>query len=299
MPVRGSEMDHEDRGASPQALGVVSMPLTPRKVRWRTLIPYVTVYAICLGAFVVPFNRMIPVLFVVSYLVRAFGLTIAYHRYFSHRSFKTSRPLQFVLAVLGSLNLQGGVLWWAETHRYHHRHADTPDDLHSPRFQGFLYSHYGWYLNADNQSTHLDRIRDLARFPELVWLNTYHWVPFVAYTVGVAWFFGFAGVVWSVCLPTVLLWEATHWVQSFSHRFGGYRRWQDSPDQSRNHWLLGLITLGEFHNNHHAFASSAKQGHVWWEIDIGYYLLTALSALRLVWDLKVPSKITAGAGVGE
>lgn len=273
--------------------------LTLRKLRWEALIPYVSVYALCLGAFFIHFDLALFTLFVVSYLGRMFGLTICYHRYFSHRSFKTSRPLQFVLAVIGSLNLQGGVIWWAETHRYHHRRADTPDDLHSPSFQGFLYSHYGWFLNKDNKSTHLDRMKDLARFPELVWLNEYHWVPFAAYTAIIAWAFGFAGVVWSVCIPTILLWEMTHWVQSFSHSVGGYRRWNDSPDQSRNHWLVGLVTLGEFHNNHHAFASSAKQGHVWWEIDGGYYILKAMAAVGLVWGVRVPLGIAKGAVSGQ
>lgn len=286
--IRGKSMD--ETGSRQPAV-----PLTLQKLRWGALIAYVLVYVLCLGAFFVPFDRTIFLLFAVSYLVRAFGVTICYHRYFAHRAFKTSRALQFMLAVLGSLNIQGGVLWWAETHRYHHRHADTPNDLHSPSSQGFVYSHYGWFLNKDNEATHLDRVKDLACFRELVWLNDYHWVPFSLYAGIIGWFFGFAGVVWAVCIPTVLLWEMTHWVQSFSHSFGGYRRWKDSPDQSRNHWLLGLITLGEFHNNHHAFPSSARQGQVWWEIDVGYYIVKAMAALGLVWAVKVPSAITKGA----
>ncbi len=277
--------------------GPRASPLTIRKLRWNALIPYVLVYVLCFGAFFTPFDRTIFLLLVVSYLGRAFGVSIGYHRYFAHRAFKTSRPLQLMLAVLGSLNIQGGVLWWAETHRYHHRHADTPDDLHSPSFQGFVYSHYGWFLNKDNEATHLDQIKDLARFRELVWLNDHHFVPFAAYTAVIGWFFGFAGIVWSVCIPTVLLWEMTHWIQSFSHSCGGYRRWKDSPDKSRNHWLLGLITLGEFHNNHHAVPSSAKQGHVWWEFDFGYYILKGMAGLGLVWDVKVPSGIAMGGEV--
>jgi len=273
--------------------GRPSEPLTLSRVRWGALIPYCLVYLVCLGAFVTRFDRTIAALFVVSYLVRAFGVSICYHRYFAHRAFDTSRPMQFALAVLGSANLQGGVIWWAETHRYHHRNADTPSDLHSPHFQGFLYSHYGWFLDTDNGVTYFDRIRDLARFPELVWLNEYHWVPFAVYAAIAAFYFGAAGIVWSVCIPTVLLWEMTHWVQSFSHSVAGYRRWKDSPDQSRNHWLLGLVTLGEFHNNHHAFPGSAMQGHVWWEIDIGYYVLRAMAALGLVWDVRVPHQVSS------
>ncbi len=269
-------------------------PLTWQKVRWETLVPQVLMYGLTLGVFFVPVDRTILVLFLVSYVVRTFGATLGLHRYFAHRSFRTSRPFQFILGLLGTINMQGGLLWWADTHRQHHRHADTEDDIHSPTFMGFLYAHYGWYMNRDNESTDLERMKDLARFPELVWLDKYHWLVFSIYAGIIAWFFGFAGVVWSVCLVTVILWELTHWIQSFSHRFGGYRRWKDSPDASRNHWIIGLLTFGEFHNNHHAFSSSAKQGHVWWEIDIGYYVLKALEAVGVVWDVNVPRKVLLG-----
>jgi stearoyl-CoA desaturase (delta-9 desaturase) len=279
----------------PIAITRPAAPLTLQKVRWGALTVYLSVYALSLGAFFVPLDASVLWLSAAAYTVRAFGVSVCYHRYFAHRAFKTSRPVQFALALLGSINLQGGVLWWAETHRYHHRHADTPGDLHSPRYQGFWYSHYGWYLNKDNAVTRLDRVRDLARFPELVWLNDHHWAPFGVFVALVAWQFGFAGVVWAVCIPTVLLWEMTHWVQSFSHSVGGYRRW-DAPDQSRNHWLLGVLSLGEFHNNHHAFSSSAQQGHAWWELDVGYCAVRLLAAIGIVWDVKTPRAPAGAAG---
>lgn len=254
---------------------------------WSALVPYALVHVACLGAFWTGITWTTFWVFGASFLVRMFGLTAGYHRYFSHRAYKTSRPVQFVLALLGTLALQGGVLWWAETHRRHHRHADTPEDLHSPHFQGFLYSHFGWFLDRRYRGTRLDKIADLARFPEIVWLDRYHVVPFLLFAGGVTTAFGAGGLIWGIFIPTVIMWEITHWVQSFSHTWRGYRRW-DSPDQSRNHWLLGVIALGEFHNNHHQFPFSARQGHAWWEIDVAYYILKAASALGLVWELKAP-----------
>jgi len=277
----------------------VALPLTWQKLRWETLVPQVLMYLGCFGVFFVPFDTKILTLFLVSYFLRAVGESVGFHRLFSHRTFKTSRPLQFILALLGSLNMQGGVLWWADTHRRHHRHADTEHDIHSPTFKGFIYAHYGWYMNRDNEVTDLERMKDFARFPELVWLNTYHWLVFAVYTALVGWFFGAAGIVWSICILTVFLWEITHAIQSLSHYAGGYRRWKDCSDQSRNHWLIGVLSFGEFHNNHHAFSSSAKQGHVWWEIDIGYYVLKALEPLGLVWDVHVPQQVLRGVQRAE
>ena len=226
-----------------------------------------------------------------SFLLRAFGLGVGYHRYFAHKSFKTSRAFQFVLAVLGSLAVQRGVLWWAETHRYHHRHADTLADIHSPSHLGFLYAHSGWFIDQRNRATNVSKVADLVRFPELAWLNDWKWyfLPIATYGVLLYWFFGGEGLVWGLAISTVALWHATHWIQSMSHSHGGYRRCP-SADNSRNHWLLGLVTLGEFHNNHHYSPSSCRQGFVWWEIDIGYYILAVLGWLGVVWDLKVPSK---------
>jgi stearoyl-CoA desaturase (delta-9 desaturase) len=273
---------------------LTQQPAPPRpeiQWAWAALIPYAGVYVACLGVFWTGLTWTTFTCFLVGFLVRMWALSVGYHRYFAHRAFKTSRALQFLLALMGSLCLQGGVLWWAETHRRHHRNADTPNDLHSPHYQGFFYSHFGWFLDRKHRGVHLDAIKDLSRYPELVALNRWHVVPFLLMSVAVTAAFGVGGLLWGVFLPTVLMWQITHWVQSFSHSWAGYRRW-DSPDQSRNHWLLGVIALGEFHNNHHKFPSSAKQGHVWWEFDVGYGLLRVLSAVGLVWDLRKPGRET-------
>jgi len=206
--------------------------------------------------------------------------------------------MQLGLAVVGSLTMQGGVIWWAETHRRHHRNADTPNDLHSPHYQGFWYSHFGWFLDERHRATRLDAIGDLARYPELVWLDRWFMLPFVALCAGLFLASGARGLVWGGLIPTVILWEYTHWVQSFSHSWGGYRRWE-CRDQSRNHWLLGVITFGEFHNNHYRFPLSAKQGYVWWEVDVGYWLLRGLAAVGLIWDLRLPHLTTAESPTRE
>ena len=253
------------------------------------LAPYALLHLACFAALATGISWRAVGICLGSFFLRAFGLGVGYHRYFAHKSFKTSRPMQFLLAVLGNLAIQRGVLWWAETHRYHHRHADTPGDIHSPSYHGFLYAHSGWFIDQKNHATTLSRVADLAKFPELVWLNDWKWyfLPIASYSLLLYLFFGWEGLVWGLAISTVLLWHATHWIQSMSHSYGGYRRCP-SADNSRNHWLLGLVMLGEFHNNHHYSPSSCRQGFLWWEIDIGYYILKALSWLGLVWDLRVP-----------
>jgi stearoyl-CoA desaturase (delta-9 desaturase) len=231
-------------------------------------------------------------LFASAFAARMLLTSIGYHRYFAHKAYRTSRAFQFVLAFLCSLLLQGGVLWWAETHRRHHRYADKPEDLHSPRHRGVLYSHYGWFLDRRHRGTRREGITDLVRFPELVWLDRYHPLLFAMHAALLVWIFGFGALVWAVLLPTIGVWEVTHWVQSFSHCWRGYRRWETN-DLSRNHWLLAVIAMGEFHNNHHHQARSARQGHVWWELDAGYAALRALAGMGLIWDLKVPAHRTS------
>lgn len=253
------------------------------------LIPYICMHLLCLGVFWTGVTWSGVGLCLASFFLRQFGLGVGYHRYFAHKSFKTSRAVQFCLALLGSLSVQRGALWWAETHRYHHRHADKPDDIHSPTYQGFIYSHSGWFMDKKNRQTNLSKVADLAKYPELVWLNDIriHHLPIILYSLAIYLWWGWEGLVWGVAVSTVLLWHGTHWIQSVSHKYGGYRRCP-SPDNSRNHWLLGLITLGEFHNNHHYYPSSCRQGFVWWEIDIDYYILKIMSWVGLVWDLNTP-----------
>ena len=268
------------RGAAPAA-DQWTFPIGPS---------FVLYAAVHVGALVAPFvvlDGTALAILAATYFARIFGLGAGYHRYFSHRAFKTSRPVQFLLGLLGATSMQRGPLWWAETHRTHHRFTDTPRDLHSPHFQGFLYSHFAWPFAPQHRRTRLEAIGDFAKFPELVWLNSAPACALVAvaYAAGLFWGWGWTGFLWGFCVSTVCTWHTVHWIQSMSHWWGGYRRFA-TEDHSRNHWLLGLVSLGEFHNNHHHRASSARQGYVWWEIDIVWYVLRLLAAVGLVWDLK-------------
>jgi stearoyl-CoA desaturase (delta-9 desaturase) len=223
------------------------------------------------------------------YAVRMFGLTAGFHRYLSHRSYRTSRAFQFVLALLGTLAMQKGPLWWAAHHRAHHKHSDTPDDIHSALQRGFWWSHVGWILAARYEPTDWERIRDLSEYPELRWLNSWHLVPPIVGAVILGLTLGVWGVVWGFLVSTTLLWHGTFCVNSLAHVWGG-RRYATS-DASRNNFFIALFTLGEgWHNNHHHYQRSERQGFFWWELDITHLVLSALARVGLVWDLHAPPR---------
>jgi stearoyl-CoA desaturase (delta-9 desaturase) len=252
-----------------------------------SMLAYAAIHVGALGVLFVPGPVAVGLsLLAFTYWSRIFGLA-AYHRLFAHRSYETSRPMQFLLALLGMTAFQRGPLWWAETHRRHHRLADTRDDLHSPEHHGFWYSHWGWFFDPEFRTTELAGVKDLAKYPELVWLDG-AWpcriVP-LAYALAMWLAFGWYGVVWGVCLSTVLCWHTVHWVQSVSHAYGGYRNF-DTADRSRNHWLFGVLALGEFHNNHHHRPGSARLGYRFWELDGTYWVLRVFAALGLIWNVK-------------
>ena len=234
------------------------------------------------------------------YVIRMFGITGAFHRYFSHRTYQTSRPFQFVLGFLGTTSAQKGPIWWASHHRHHHRHSDTPEDMHSPVIHGIYYAHVGWVLSSEFAHTRTELVKDLTAFPEIRWLDSYNLVPPII--LAVATYFlgvwlghsypqlgtnGFQMLVWGFFISTVLLYHGTFCINSFTHIIG--RRRFKTTDNSRNHWLLALITLGEgWHNNHHRYPGSERQGFYWWELDVSHYILKCLSWMGLVWDLREP-----------
>ena len=251
---------------------------------------YVMMHVACLGVFWTGIRWSDIALCSTLYFVRVFGLTAGYHRYFSHRSFKTSRAVQFLFGLLGSIGFQKGPLWWASHHRHHHRYSDTYLDIHSPVHRPFIYSYSGWFLDVNNRQTKFDRVGDLLRYPELVWLDKWSLLPVFSLAALLLLFFGWRGLIWGFFINTVLVWHAIHAIGSLGHRLGGYRRFA-TTDNSRNKWFLAIALLGDgWHNNHHFYPSSARQGFVWWEIDIGYYILKGMNHLGLIWDLRVPSK---------
>jgi stearoyl-CoA desaturase (delta-9 desaturase) len=266
---------------------------TPREPLFRrAAIPFFLAHLVPLLAFVTGVSRTAVVLFVTLYLVRVFFVTAGYHRYFSHRSFTLGRAAQFVFAVGGSTAAQKGPLWWASQHRAHHRYADTDRDPHSPQ-RGFLWSHVGWILSDRFTKVDEDAVKDLARYPELRWLDRHDWVApwslgVVSYLVG-----GWSGLVVGFFGSTVLLWHATFAINSLAHLLGT-RRFA-TTDSSRNNAPLALLTLGEgWHNNHHHFPRCARQGMRWWELDITYLVLRGLRRVRVVRDLVEPPPETMG-----
>jgi stearoyl-CoA desaturase (delta-9 desaturase) len=259
------------------------------RIDWVKSIPFLAVHLVALGAVVLgPFSWGLLALAIGSYYVRMFGITAGYHRYFSHRSYRTGRAFQLVLAVLGATTTQKGVLWWAAHHRDHHRFSDQPEDIHSPVQRGFWWSHVGWIMSRRYSATKLDRIKDFARYPELRWLDRFHAVPSIAYAAAMSAVGGVPALLWGYFVSTVLLWHGTFLVNSLAHVIG--RRRYPTDDASGNSLLIALATMGEgWHNNHHHYQSTANQGWFWWEIDVTYYLLQALAALGIVSDLRTPS----------
>jgi stearoyl-CoA desaturase (Delta-9 desaturase) len=250
-------------------------------------IPFVLVHLACIGAFWSGVTYQSVILCLVLYWLRIFGIGAGYHRYFAHRAYRTGRAFQFILAVLCQSTAQKSVLWWAVKHRHHHLHSDTETDIHSPRHKGFIYSHLGWIFARQHDETDLVKIADFARYPELMWLHKHELVPPVClaaltYVIG-----GWPGLIVGFFWSTVLVYHATFCINSLAHVHG--RRRYVTADDSRNNWLLSVFTMGEgWHNNHHAYQSSVRQGFRWWEFDPTFYILKALSWTGLVWDLKSP-----------
>ena len=261
---------------------------------------FMLIHLACLLVFWVEVSWAAVAICLVCYLVRMFGITAGYHRYFSHRAYKTSRPFQFLLACLGAAAAQKGPLWWASHHRHHHQHSDTTRDVHSPVVRGLWWSHVGWILCRKYNATNLKLVKDWTRYPELRWLDRYFLLPplmlalallalgvlLERYAPGIH-TSGAQMVIYGFIVSTVLLYHGTFTVNSLAHRFG--RRRFPVSDDSRNNFWIALITLGEgYHNNHHYYPAAARQGFYWWELDLAHALLKLLAWARLVWDLKLP-----------
>ncbi len=269
-----------------------------QRIDWARAWPFIGLHLACLSVFWVGFSTAALIAFIASYLARVLALTGFYHRYFSHRTFKTRRTTQFVMALLGCTAGQRGPLWWAAHHRHHHGHADDDEDAHSPGRLGLVWAHTGWFLTRAAYATRWTYVRDWARYPELRWLNRLDWLPFVVFGAGIyllgaalaAWSPGLGTngaqlFVWGFLLSTVAVYHATYTINSLAHTFGSRRF--DTADSSRNNFWLSLITLGEgWHNNHHHYPASARQGFYWWELDPTWYFLIGLSRLGLIWDLR-------------
>lgn len=227
------------------------------------------------------------ILAITLYVARMFGITAGYHRYFSHRSFKTSRVMQFFFAFLAMSSTQKSVLWWAALHRHHHRHSDQEDDVHSPLQRGFFYSHVGWIFDKKHDTTRLEEVPDLTKYPELMFLDKHQLIPGIVLAIACFLIDGWSGLLIGFFASTAVLYHGTFFINSLAHVHGKQR--YVTGDTSRNNWWLAVITLGEgWHNNHHAYQRSTRQGFRWYEFDPTYYALKAMSWVGLVWDLGEP-----------
>jgi stearoyl-CoA desaturase (Delta-9 desaturase) len=274
------------------------------RIDWLRVLPFVAMHVACLAVFWVGVSWFAVLTAATLYAARMFAITGFYHRYFAHKAFKTSRAVQFAFALLGSMSVQRGPLWWAAHHRHHHRHADTEQDVHSPVTRSFFWSHMGWFLTARGFRTDWSAIRDLQKFPELRWLDRFDILLPIALAGGLfllgRWLehahpgLGTNGpqlLVWGFFISTIVLFHITVTINSLAHRWGSRR--YPTNDNSRNNWVLALVTFGEgWHNNHHHFPGAARQGFFWWEFDPTYYALRAMAWCGLVWDLKpVPANL--------
>ena len=259
-------------------------------------IPFALAHLAALGVFWTGFTTTSVVLCISLYFIRMWGLTAGFHRYFSHRTYKTSRLFQFFLAFLAQTSAQRGVLWWSAIHRHHHRHSDTALDVHSPRHTGFWFSHVGWIFSRQKSAVDYSTVTDLMKYPELRFLDRRPYFPAFLVAVGCYLIDGAPGLFVGFFLSTVILYHCTFSINSVAHVVGNQR--YVTADDSKNNWWLALITLGEgWHNNHHHYQSSTRQGFFWWEVDISYYVLKALSWTGLVWDLRAPPEsVLVGEG---
>lgn len=228
----------------------------------------------------------------VLYWARMFAVTAGSHRLFAHRAYQTSRWFQFLMALGVAAAFHGGVLSWASRHRWHHAYSDKPEDFHSPKQYGFWTSHFGWLIYSKNVGYGEKGSKDFNRYPELIWLERWHWVvpltlAVVCYLIG-----GLSGLIVGMGWSTILVFHISVSINSLSHLIGTQR--YNTGDDSRNNWLLAILTMGEgWHNNHHYYHGSVRQGHYWWEIDLSYYILCGLRAVGLVWKFHAmpPEKL--------
>jgi stearoyl-CoA desaturase (delta-9 desaturase) len=273
---------------APAPVAVATSPAWYRVLRIAlSLSPLVAVHLALLAIPYLEWSWWYLLWIVVLTRVCGLGVTVALHRFFSHRSFKTSRWFQFVLACVGCTALQKGPLWWAIHHRLHHKHSDTAEDPHSPVVDGFFFGHVGWLFARDLMHPDERTVRDLAKYPELVWLDRLWMLPGLLLAAACFALGGWGGLVYGYCLSVVFVFQVTFAVNSFGHLFGSQRF--DTGEGSRNNILLGYLAMGDgWHNNHHRAPSSARHGFAWYEFDFSYLFIRFLALVGLAWDVKQP-----------
>ncbi|OLC42658.1 MAG: hypothetical protein AUH43_22160 [Acidobacteria bacterium 13_1_40CM_65_14] len=264
------------------------------------IIIFWTVQVSALLVFAVPFRWAFVAVWAASHFLRAIGLTLAFHRYFAHRAFKMHRVARFVWVWIGTSAMQKGPIWWAGHHVNHHKYADRDGDPHSPMVSGVYYAHIGWFLN-DTRNDTLEPtnpvIRDFSRVPEIAFIEKYFFLPPLALAIAMFALGGFPLLIWGFCLPTMTLAHATFAINTVNHMFGSRRF--ETVDESRNNPFTAFFAVGEgWHNNHHRYQRAARNGFYWWEFDPTWYVIRAMKAVGLAWDVQaVPKRIYEEARV--
>jgi stearoyl-CoA desaturase (delta-9 desaturase) len=268
-------------------------------IDWFRVIPFILIHFGALAALWTHFEWYLVWVALILFVIRMFAITGFYHRYFAHKTFKTSRLMQFIFAFIGSTAAQRGPIWWASHHRRHHLNSDRHNDHHSPHTHHFLWSHMGWFLAKKNFLTDRKVVRDLIKFKELVLIDRFDWLPpvllllslfvigeYLLLTSGIS---GLNMVIWGFCVSTILVYHCTFAVNSIAHLWGTQR--YNTKEESKNNFFVALLTFGEgWHNNHHHYPGSIRQGFYWWEVDLTYYALRFLSFLGIVYNLRTVSK---------
>jgi len=268
-------------------------------IDWFRVIPFILIHFGALAALWTHFEWYLVWVALILFVIRMFAITGFYHRYFAHKTFKTSRLMQFIFAFIGSTAAQRGPIWWASHHRRHHLNSDKHNDHHSPHTHHFLWSHMGWFLAKKNFLTDRKVVRDLIKFKELVLIDRFDWLPpvllllslfvigeYLLLTSGIS---GLNMVIWGFCVSTILVYHCTFAVNSIAHLWGTQR--YNTKEESKNNFFVALLTFGEgWHNNHHHYPGSIRQGFYWWEVDLTYYALRFLSFLGIVYNLRTVSK---------
>ena len=268
-------------------------------IDWFRVIPFILIHFGALAALWTHFEWYLVWVALFLFVIRMFAITGFYHRYFAHKTFKTSRLMQFIFAFIGSTAAQRGPIWWASHHRRHHLNSDKHNDHHSPHTHHFLWSHMGWFLAKKNFLTDRKVVRDLIKFKELVLIDRFDWLPpvllllslfvigdFLSLTSGMS---GLNMVIWGFCVSTILVYHCTFAVNSIAHLWGTQR--YNTKEESKNNFFVALFTFGEgWHNNHHHYPGSIRQGFYWWEVDLTYYALRFLSFFGIVYNLRTVSK---------
>jgi len=218
-----------------------------------------------------------------------FGISLGYHRLHTHRGYKAPLWWEYFCAICGTLTLEGGPIFWVATHRIHHQKSDQPGDPHSPR-DGAWWSHVGWIIFGESNHNKVGRMAkyapDLAKDRFYVWLNNYHWLSLVLLSVLLFAIGGISMVLWGVCLRVVIGLHATWAVNSATHLWGSRRF--ETKDDSRNNWIVALLTFGEgWHNNHHAHPVSARHGLAWYEFDLSWLSLKVLKLVGIASSIQV------------